>query len=115
MRRGEIWRVDFHPQVGAEIQKVRPAVIVSVDGIGNHPLRMVVPITQWQPEFASWPWMVQLLPSWDNGLEKTSAANAFQTKSLSTERFKDKIGQVTPQELVDIVAAVVLVVGHRCG
>ncbi len=33
-QRGEIWMVHFDPSVGAEIRKVRPAVVVSVDTIG---------------------------------------------------------------------------------
>ena len=37
-RRGEIWLVDFDPAVGAEIQKVRPAVVISLDAIGRLPL-----------------------------------------------------------------------------
>jgi mRNA interferase MazF len=37
-RRGEIWLVDFDPAVGAEVQKVRPAVVISVDTIGSLPL-----------------------------------------------------------------------------
>src|SRR4051812_2058180 len=114
MNRGEIWVVNFDPQVGAEIQKTRPAVVVSRDGMGTHPVRLVVPITAWQPDFATYPWMVQLLASDRNGLEKMSAANALHTKSFSTERFVEKLGQVTAQELVDIVAAIVLVVGHYC-
>jgi mRNA interferase MazF len=44
-KRGEVWLVDFDPGIGAEIQKVRPAVIINVDAIGRLRLRMVVPIT----------------------------------------------------------------------
>jgi mRNA-degrading endonuclease toxin of MazEF toxin-antitoxin module len=33
MKRGEVWLVDFAPQVGTEITKQRPAVIVSINGI----------------------------------------------------------------------------------
>lgn len=29
MQRGEVWWVDFDPAMGGEIQKIRPAVIVS--------------------------------------------------------------------------------------
>ncbi len=28
-KRGEVWNVKFDPAVGAEIQKVRPAVVIS--------------------------------------------------------------------------------------
>ena len=49
-KRGEVWLVDFDPAIGAEIQKVRPAVIINVDSIGRLPLRMVVPVTDWKPQ-----------------------------------------------------------------
>jgi mRNA interferase MazF len=54
-RRGEIWLVDFDPAVGAEIQKVRPAVVIGVDSIGRLPLRMVVPITDWKIRYVNYP------------------------------------------------------------
>ncbi len=38
-RRGEVWMVDFDPAVGAEIRKLRPAVVISVDAVGRLPLR----------------------------------------------------------------------------
>ena len=40
--------IDFDLAVRAEIQKVRPAVVISMDTIGRLPLRMVVPITDWK-------------------------------------------------------------------
>lgn len=46
MRRGEVWWVNFDPSVGGEIQKERPAVIVSND-IANRLLNrlQVVPLS----------------------------------------------------------------------
>jgi mRNA interferase MazF len=46
MKRGEVWWVNFDPSVGGEIQKERPAVIVSND-IANTLLNriQVVPLT----------------------------------------------------------------------
>jgi mRNA interferase MazF len=44
-KRGEIWLVNLDPTVGAEIQKTRPAIVISSDCIGKLFLKLVVPIT----------------------------------------------------------------------
>src|SRR5690348_3986015 len=94
-KRGEVWLVDFDPSRGAEIKKVRPAVVISVDTIGRLPLRMVVPVTDWKPQYAAFPWFVELPASPTNGLRKDSGADAFQTKSVSLRRFVRRLGEVT--------------------
>src|SRR5690242_3488313 len=82
-RRGEIWLIDFEPAVGAEIRKARPAVAISVDTVGKLPLRLVVPVTDWKPQYAAYPWFVELPATRANGLAKDSGADAFQVKSVS--------------------------------
>src|SRR3954470_16649277 len=109
--RGEIWLIDFDPAVGAEIRKLRPAVVISVNSIGRLPLRLVVPITDWKPQYASYPWFVELPASPTNGLTKDSGADAFQTKSVSLSRFVDRLGEVMPTQLDEIAEAIALCVG----
>lgn len=36
MKRGEVWWVNFDPSIGGEIQKERPAVILSNDASNKH-------------------------------------------------------------------------------
>lgn len=38
MNNGEIWLINLDPTIGAEIQKIRPAIIVSSNKIGVLPL-----------------------------------------------------------------------------
>ncbi len=76
-QRGQIWMVRFDPSLGAEIRKIRPAVVLSLNTIGRLPLRIVVPVTDWQSPFAHLPWFVRLPASPSNGLSKDSGADAF--------------------------------------
>ena len=110
-KRGEIWLIDFDPAVGAEIQKVRPAVVISEDSIGRLPLRIVVPVTDWKPHYASYPWFVEVPASPKNGLSKDSGADAFQTKSVSLSRFVRCLGEMTPSEVDAVATAIALCVG----
>ena len=109
--RGDIWLVDFDPAVGAEIQKVRPAVVVSLDAIGRLPLRIIVPVTDWKPQYAGFPWFVELPATPANGLAKNSGADAFQTKSVAQARFVRRLGRITDAQLDEIASAIALCVG----
>ncbi|MCX6903401.1 MAG: type II toxin-antitoxin system PemK/MazF family toxin [Verrucomicrobia bacterium] len=96
MRRGEIWLINLAPTLGAEMQKTRPAVIANDDEIGLLPLRVIVAITDWKDRYAQAPWMVRLESSPENGLSKTSAADAFQVRSVSEQRFVRRLGSLPP-------------------
>lgn len=110
--RGELWLVRFDPAVGAEIQKVRPAVVLNVGSVGRLPLCIVAPITDWKPRYANYSWLAYLQPTARNGLVKESAADAFQVKSLSHQRFVRQLGRLEPAEMDEIAAAVALCVGY---
>jgi len=92
MSRGEVWLVNLDPTIADEIRKIRPAAIVSRDAIGVLALRVVVPITAWQPRFQNCDWLVRIDPDDNNGLDKLSAADTFQVRSVSSRRFIRKLG-----------------------
>lgn len=109
--RGEIWLIDFDPAVGAEIRKLRPAVVVRVEAVGKLPLRLVVPVTDWKPQYAAYPWFTELPPTPANGLVKHSGADSFQVKSISLSRFNRPVGRVSLAQLEEIASAVAMCVG----
>ena len=112
MYRGEIWLINLEPTLGAEIKKTRPAVIVSSDVVGVLPLRVIVPLTDWKDRYLNAHWMVAIEPSQKNGLSKKSAADTFQIRSISTARFLNRIGEIDPPDLDQIVQAIGLVIEY---
>ena len=110
MNQAEIWQIDLSPTVGAEMRKMRPAIIINDDAIGVLPLRLIVPITGWQDSFLDALWMVQLLPNPENKLAKVSAGDCFQIRSVSTARFIRKIGTVSHNDLAKIKEAIKAVI-----
>ncbi len=94
IRQGEIWLVKFYPQVGSEISKLRPAIVISHDTIGRLPLKTIVPISDWKANYIHYPWMIQIQKNKDNGLTKVSAIDCFQVKNFANERLVEKIGIV---------------------
>ncbi|MBL8820061.1 MAG: type II toxin-antitoxin system PemK/MazF family toxin [Planctomyces sp.] len=109
--RGEVWDICFDPSLGAEIQKTRPAVVISVGSVGRLPLRLVVPITDWKEAYCAAPWFVRLPVSSTNGLSKESGADSFQIKSVSLSRFRSIRGKLTDSQMDDIAAAVAICIG----
>jgi len=111
IKRGEVWKVCLDPTVGDEIQKTRPCVVISADGIGRLRLKTIVPITAPAKEQALW--HVPVVPHSSNGLSKASVADALQIRSLSHNRFVTRLGRLTAQQMDDVAAAVAIVLEIR--
>lgn len=102
INQGEIWEVEFFPNIGSEIGKKRPALVVNSDLIGKLPLKTVVPITEWSKAFANYPWIVNIQHNSINGLSKESGIDCFQIRNFSTDRFIKKIGTIDDELLYKI-------------
>ncbi len=105
MRRGEIRLVDLDPVRGAEVDKRRPAVIVSNDGANSTAERLsrgvltVVPITSNTRRI--YPFQV-LLRAGDSGLEVDSKVQAEQMRSVAVERVGRRVGLLSAALLLEL-------------
>jgi len=94
MRRGEVRLVDLDPARGAEVNKRRPAVIVSNDGANATAERLgrgvvtVVPVTSNVTNV--YPFQV-LLDAATTGLDRDSKAQAEQVRSVDVGRVGARI------------------------
>ena len=99
MRRGEIWVARFNPNVGAEIGKVRPVVILMEQIFldAGAPVIMAAPLST-----KYWPGLAQLhiaVPARDR-LLKDSHVVLEQTRALDRSRFGEhSLGKLTPEEM----------------
>ncbi|MDD1421607.1 type II toxin-antitoxin system PemK/MazF family toxin [Dolichospermum sp. ST_sed1] len=109
-KRGEIWLVNFDPTVGAEIKKVRPAVVISSDSVGKLPIKLIAPITDWKTYFSSNFWHVKIEPNSINRLNKDSAIDTLQLRGADLQRFIRKLGSVSEITMVEIIASIATVI-----
>ena len=113
MLRGEIWLINLDPTIGAEIKKTRPAVIVNDDAVGILPLKIIVPITEWKDRYAVAPWMIRVDPDSSNQLDKASAVDTFQIRSVSHQRFVRRVGTVSDKVISEIERGLATVLNIR--
>ena len=100
MRRGEVWWVIFNNTIGEEINKTRPAVIISND-ISNELLERVqiVPLTSNTTRCYSSEAIIYLN-------HQKSKALAHQITTVSKKRLKGKIGVISAQDMKLIELAI---------
>lgn len=92
-QRGEIWWTDLNPAVGYEAQKVRPCLVIQNDeGNRYSSLVSVVPFLRKK----DYPFVVNVLPSKLNQLDRERGLHFNQIKSLDSSRLKQKQGELEP-------------------
>lgn len=113
MKQGEIWLINLDPTVGAEIRKIRPAIIVNDNALGILPLKIIVPVTDWKAKYEIAPWMVKIIPDAENKLLKESSADCFQVRSVTQDRFISKIGKISDSVSDDIKSGLARILSIR--
>ncbi len=106
-RRGEVWWVSFDPSVGGEIQKTRPALILSNNAANAVPnLVIVVPLSSQTDRLHPGEAMVTL-----NG--KQRKVKGDQIATASKQRLRNKAGVLSSLDLAAVEKAVLVQLGIR--
>jgi mRNA interferase MazF len=101
-RRGEVWWVAFDPSLGGEIQKTRPAIIVSNNGANMALNRLiVVPLTSQTAKVYPGQAMVTL-----NGEPRKAMADQLTT--ASKKRLRSKLGEISTSDIASVERAILL-------
>ena len=87
--------------------------MVSSPALDETPIRIVVPLTTWRPEYRGQFNKLPIAVSERNGLHAESAADFLQVRSVSTERFIRRIGALKGDQVEEIVAGVVIAIDYR--
>jgi len=105
LKRGEVYWLAFDPSVGGEIQKTRPAVIVSNDAANQALNRtLVVPLSAQTARVYPGEALVDL-----NGEPRKAMADQLTT--ASKQRFRSRLGQISSQDMERIENAILLQLG----
>ena len=100
MKRGEVWWVAFAASTGGEIQKQRPAVIVSNDMANKFLNRVqVVPLTSSTDRVYPSEALVTLRG-------KKSKAMADQLTTVAKIRLSNRIGRLSKDDIVRVESAI---------
>ncbi|MFZ0420247.1 MAG: type II toxin-antitoxin system PemK/MazF family toxin [Candidatus Sulfotelmatobacter sp.] len=102
-----MWWVSFDPSVGGEIQKTRPAVVISNDSANAALNRVIViPITSQVAKVYPGEALITL-----NGEQRKAMADQIMT--ASKQRLKSKLGNLARDDVSAVESAVLLQLAIR--
>lgn len=105
MLRAEVWWVNFDPSIGGEIQKQRPALILSNDSANRHLNRLqVLPLSTKIDKIYPGEALITI-----NG--KQAKVIASQLTTVSKLRVSNKLGQLSPKDMQKVEQVVKLQLG----
>ncbi len=108
IRRGEIRWADLDPVRGREQAGRRPVLIVSHDVFNERSGTVIGVALTSQPQRAGFPLTLQLSSS---TLPKPSWVKISQIRTFSTERIGGRLGEASPEELVQIIEGLGEIIG----
>jgi len=109
--RGDVWLVDFDPTVGAEIRKIRPALVIQND-VGNRasPITIVAAITSTLKR--AYPFQV-FLPLGEGGLDADSVVTLNHIRSIDRQRLVRRLGTLSAESMRAVDQAILISLGIK--
>jgi len=105
--RGEVWWVSFDPAIGGEIQKTRPAIIISNNAANSALNRViVVPITSQITRVFPGEALITV-----NGEQRKAMADQIMT--ASKQRLQNRLGRLSPEDVTNLENAVLVQLAIR--
>ena len=98
--RGEIWWADLNPVRGREQAGARPVLIISHDIFNQRSGTVIALAITSQPPSAGFPLTLEITSA---TLPKRSWVKMSQIRTLSVERLSNRLGQITPEELDEVI------------
>lgn len=106
--RGDVFWVDLHPGHGHEQHGSRPVLVLSNDLFNERSgIVIAIPITGSEPR-AGFPLTLELPPT---SMPRRSWVKISQIRALASERLRQKIGHLPPEELVPIIEGLNEIIG----
>jgi len=100
MKQGEIWMANLDPTRGSEQAGFRPILVFSGDLFNTHtPLSIGLPLST---KIKNYKGNLILEPDPENGLREKSEVFTFHIRSISKERFIEKIGRIDDRKLKEL-------------
>jgi mRNA interferase MazF len=102
-----VWWVSFDPSVGGEIQKTRPAIVISNDAANTALNRVIViPVTSQISKIYPGEALITV-----NGEQRKAMADQIMT--ASKRRLSRKMGSISRNDMSAVESAVLLQLGMR--
>ena len=106
--RGDIYWAELDPTVGREQSGLRPVLVISHDIFNERSGTVIAMALTSQPQRAGFPLTLEL----DSIiLPKKSWVKISQVRTLSVLRLKNKVGEVSPEDLQKIIEGINEIIG----
>jgi mRNA interferase MazF len=108
-KRGEIWWINLDPTIGSETGKRRPCLILQND-LGNKSSTTTI-VAPLMPGRKSFPFVVNIDPTIQNGLDSERNINLSQLRVVSFQRISKQLGVLENTYWAEIEKAVNIELG----